>query len=102
MQSVEHAQRNNKDDPPPGRVEIAFGLVRVPILDEQSGSDDADIVGDDRDGHGGKNEQAAHPEALFQKISVDDSERYERHERANAAAGLGHFERHGSEVDDVA
>ena len=51
MQPVKHEQRDHENDQSPGSMKITLSRFRIPVLDEQSGADDADIVGGDGDGY---------------------------------------------------
>lgn len=83
-------------------MEKADGFVRVPVLDAEACSHDADDVGRDRNRDAGEGEDNAAGGAAFEEIAVKDGEGEEAHQRADAAAGLGDFELHDRELDDVA
>src|SRR5271168_3035983 len=75
VQGIEQEQGDDENDPSPGGVVEAFRLVRVPVLNQQTGADDADTVGGDSDGDGSESEEPADPGPRLHEIAVDDGER---------------------------
>src|SRR5437660_11548421 len=71
VEEVEHKQRDHKNDPPPGEMEEALGLFRIPVLHEESGADDAHAIGEDCDGYGNQSKQNTHRGSLLQQVAVD-------------------------------
>jgi hypothetical protein len=102
MDEIEAAERDDEDEPSGELMEEAHGLDGVPVLDAKAGTEDAHGVGGDGDGDGHEGEQDAAGDAGLHEVTEDDGDGEQAHERADAAAGLGDFELHGGELDDIA
>ena len=77
-------------------------LVRIPVLDTQPGSEDADGIGRNRNRNAGQGKESPPEEGFFKEIPVKNGEGKQGDQRTNAAASLRHLEFHGGELNDVA
>jgi len=98
---VEHGQRDNEDQPSGELVKKALSFVRIPVLNQQAGADNAQAVGGDgnRNRRQGEHRRIA---TLRSSSTVDHRKCGQRHERANSAARLRDFQRHCGKNNDIA
>src|SRR5258708_24283178 len=102
MHQVETGERDDKHNPARELVEETERFIRIPILYAEAGADDADNVGGNGDRDAGKSKNDAALRGLLEKVSVEDSQGEQAHQRAYTAARFGDLQLHDRKFDDVA
>ena len=102
MDEIQADEGNQKDDPTGKLVKESQGLVRIPVLDAQSSSQNAHRVGRNRNGNAGQNQYDSPPVGPLHEVTVEDRQREQAHQWTDAAAGFGHLQLHLGKLDDVA
>ena len=76
-------------------------LLRIPVLNAQPGTQNAQRIGGDCNRNAHQGENGAPKSRFLQKVSIEDRKREKAHQRTDAATGLRHLQPHCREFDDI-
>jgi len=102
MDGEKAPQGHEKYDPSGKLVKEAQSLIGIPVLDAQPGAQYAHRVGRNCNRNAGQSKNGSPQEGLLQEVAIEDLEREQAHQGADAATSLCHLQLHGGKLDDVA
>src|SRR6266702_1659875 len=94
MKDEQASQRHQEHHPAGKLVKESERLIRVPVLDTQSRTENPHSVGGNRNRNAGQREYGATREGSFEEVSIEYREREQADQGADAAACLGDFQLH--------